>query len=55
MDGFSGSPHAKMIYDNFLIDIPKIIDVCSIYAFANDATKLLISESLNKVFEKQEA
>jgi len=54
MERFPGSSHACVIYDNFLIDVPKIIDVCSIYASAPASTKDLISKALNHIFQKQE-
>lgn len=54
MDGIAHSSHASVIYDNFLIDVPKIIDVCSIYASAPAVTKELISNALSKIFQKQE-
>ena len=54
MDGFADSSHASIIYDNFLIDVPKILDICCIYASAAVSTKEIISKALLTIFKKQE-
>ena len=41
---------SKMIYDNFIFDIPKILDICSIYTIAN---RRLVEKLIGSLFKLQ--
>ena len=40
----------KIIYDRYLFDIPRILDLCSLYGASN---KPLLAKMVENVFEKQ--
>lgn len=39
-----------MIYDNYIFDIPRLFDICSIYAINN---KDLLSKMIGNIFKQQ--
>ena len=42
--------HAGIVYDRFLFDLPKILDLCVLYGEGNRA---LLSKMIGNLFEKQ--
>ncbi|XP_065051229.1 activating signal cointegrator 1 complex subunit 2-like isoform X2 [Rhopilema esculentum] len=54
LDGKANISHASLLYDNFLLDVPKVIDICSIYNNVSVDTKHLISNALEAAFKKQQ-
>ena len=46
---FSSKGFADLLYDNYLFDLPKILDLCNIFA----SNRLLLGEMLEGIFRKQ--
>ncbi|CAF0817250.1 unnamed protein product [Didymodactylos carnosus] len=47
---FTPEGFADAIYDNYIFDIPRILDICSLYAINN---KELLSKMINNIFKQQ--
>ena len=47
---FTPSAFADVIYDNFIFDVPKLLDLCSLYAQNNGA---LLSKMIGNIFTQQ--
>ncbi|XP_054719218.1 activating signal cointegrator 1 complex subunit 2-like [Uloborus diversus] len=41
---------AELIYDNFIFDVPKILDLCAVYGFRNQA---ILSKMIKNIFSTQ--
>jgi hypothetical protein len=48
--GPSPAAHGSLLYDNWLLDIPKLLDVCSLYAHTNPTP---LKTLLSSVFQLQ--
>lgn len=42
------------IYENFMFDVPKIIDICSLYGHPHGGNGILVNKMLTNIFTKQE-
>ena len=47
---FTPSAFADIIYNNFIFDVPKLLDLCSLYAQNNGA---LLSKMIGNIFTQQ--
>ncbi|XP_028405647.1 activating signal cointegrator 1 complex subunit 2-like [Dendronephthya gigantea] len=52
-DFFTPEIFGEILYENFLFDIPKILDLCSLYGGENSKNNNLLSKMLENVFKKQ--
>ena len=43
------------IYENYMFDIPKIIDICSLYGHPHGGNGILVNKMLTNIFTKQES
>ena len=43
------------IYENYMFDIPKIIDICSLYGHPHGGNGVLVNKMLTNIFTKQES
>eukprot|EP00794_Sanderia_malayensis_P016603 gene16603-18289_t len=46
-------PGDTSLYDNFILDIPKLFDICAIYGAVPASTKALIKEALKAIFKRE--
>ncbi|CAF1124674.1 unnamed protein product [Adineta steineri] len=49
---FTPQGFGQVIYDNYIFDIPRLFDICSLYAINN---KELLSKMIGNIFKQQEA
>ncbi|CAF3834053.1 unnamed protein product [Rotaria sordida] len=49
---FTPEGFGHVIYDNYIFDIPRLFDICSLYAIHN---KVLLSKMIGNIFKQQQA
>ena len=49
-DFMSSDFYARTVYDNFIFDVPKILDICSVYQYGN---KTLVAKLIGNVMKAQ--
>ena len=52
-DFFTLSTFGDILYENFLFDIPKIMDICVLYGGENSTNTPLLRKMLENIFSKQ--
>ncbi|CAB4039228.1 Hypothetical predicted protein, partial [Paramuricea clavata] len=52
-DFFTPETFGEILYENFLFDIPKIMDLCSLYGGENCKNNSLLTKMLENVFKRQ--
>lgn len=52
-DFITPSTFGEILYENFLFDIPKIMDICALYGGENSNNTPLLRKMLENVFSKQ--
>ena len=52
-DFITANTFGDILYENFLFDIPKIMDICTLYGGKNSANTLLLRKMLDNIFSKQ--
>lgn len=52
-DFITPSTFGEILYENFLFDIPKIMDICALYGGENSSNTPLLRKMLENVFSKQ--
>ena len=45
--------YGDMIYENFVFDAPKLLDICAIFARPDEAVQSLLKEIVENVFHCQ--
>ncbi len=49
-DFFTPEGFGQIIYDNYIFDIPRLFDICSLYAINN---KELLTKMIGNIFKQQ--
>ena len=52
-DFITANTFGDILYENFLFDIPKIMDICTLYGGENSANTPLLRKMLDNIFSKQ--
>ncbi|CAH3186731.1 unnamed protein product, partial [Porites evermanni] len=52
-DFITADTFGDILYENFLFDIPKIMDICTLYGGENSANTPLLRKMLDNIFSKQ--